>query len=976
MFKDFLDYLGFKIKEFMVSRLFPLVLGIVVVFVALVVHLYKLQIINGAQAQETYITQKTLRTASTGSTRGNIYDCNGTLLAYNELVYSVTLKDTGDYKNGYQKNLMIIRLLEILDRHGEECVSALPLYIDEYGNMAYSVSHEAVLRTLRDVYGKRSVQEVIDDPKVDENINAEGLYEYLYKKYGVGQYSRDPDDTYDISRRDALRVINMRYLLGTNAYQRYRSVVVAKDISEETMADILEHEEDIKGTDVEEEYKRVYVDGLYFAHIIGYTGTASADDLERLNEGTPEGEAGRYVAGDVVGKTGMEASMEDELQGIKGKTTMYLDSLGRVMEVIENIDPTTGNDVYLTIDHDLQVGIYHLVEQNLAGILIDKMVNDKVYNPAGTSASNRKLSIYEAYYQMINNNILNMAAFAEAAPDTAQYRIHQAFLSAQQDAYNVIREDLLSENPTPYKDLGGPVEEGDENFIKIYFSYVYDVLMDTGYLRRGSVDTNDDVYIAYKTDETISLSEFLRYAMSKNWIDVSKLELSGKYTSAEDTYMALVDKIDELLKQSSTFSKKIYKNLIYNRQISGCDICMALMEQGIVEYDEEAFAKLSSGSAGAAYDYMISKIQSLEITPAQLAMDPCQAAVTIVDVNTGDVKACVSYPSYDNNMLSGTINSEYYRTLVNDLSSPLYNTATQAQKAPGSVFKLVTTAASLETGVVDAYDIITPLGVFTKQGLNLACAYYTSTHQPHDPMNIVDAIAQSCNYFFCEMGYRLSLLDRKESETYSEMKGLDVINEYAERLGLGEKTGIQLTENAPHISDTAPIPSAIGQGTNLFSNVQLARYLATLANGGTIYDLTLLDKIKDKDGNLIEDFEPVIVGHSEFSDDTWQTIHAGMRAVATKNSGTRRNITCNVAIAGKTGTAEENKLRPNHANFISYAPYNAPEVGVATTILNGYTASNSVKLTSEVYDLYYGILSLQDIIERGAAQASTVQVID
>lgn len=976
MFKELLEIISYKFKEFVSSRLFPIGLIFFAFFVILVVHLYNLQIVNGKDAQEAYIEQKTLRTVSLPSTRGNIYDRNGKLLAYNELVYSVTIKDSGEY-NGYQKNLMVKDLLEILDRHGETIVTPLPVYIDSSGNFVYSAKTAEIRRLLRDVYGKRSVQEVIDDEKCDENLSAKGLFDLLYERYGIGRYgSRESDGFYEISDYDALRVINVRYLIASNAYQRYKSVVVSKDVSTEAMTEILEHSGELSGVDVEEDYKRVYPEGIYLAHIIGYTGSASAEDLEKLNEGAEEGEE-KYAAGDIVGKTGIESSMETELQGEKGSRTMYLDSLGRILDITEETVPKTGNDIYLTIDSNLQKGIYHLIEQHLAGIILDKLDNSKVYNPAGTSASKRRLSIYEVYYQMINNNILDMHHFSSGKAGEAESRIYEAFVSGQNDAYSTIRQELLSDDPKPYKDLGPETEDGEENFIKTFFSHVYDVLLDSGYLIKDKIDKNDPVFIAYKTDETISLSEFLKYAMDNGWVDISKLEMSDKYIGAETTYNALVDKIDELLKASDVFSKRIYKYLIYNRKISGCDICLALFEQNVLKSDESAIAALKRGNGSTSYEFMKAKISSLEITPAQLAMDPCSAAVTIVDIYTGDVLACVSYPSYDNNRLSGSIDAAYYSRLVNDLSSPLYNTATQAQKAPGSVFKLVTTAAALEKGVVTSDEYIDTQGVFTKQGLNLACSFYTTYHETHGNINIKSAIAQSCNYFFSEMGWRLSLTENSRGEeVYNEPKGLSVLREYATRLGLGTKTGIQLNENEPHISDAAPIPSAIGQGTNVFSNVQLARYLSTLANKGSIYDLTLLDKITDKDGNTLSEPEPVLSGTSDLMNGTWNTIHAGMRAVTTENSGTRKNVTCDVEIAGKTGTAEENKLRPNHANFISYAPYDNPEIGVATTIIYGYSASNSVKITSDVYDFYYGKLTLDDILERGAATASNALIID
>jgi len=125
LFREIISYLGYRIKEFLSSRLFPLGVAFLAMFVILVVHLYNLQIVNGEAAQTTYIEQKTLRTINLSSTRGNIYDRNGTLLAYNDLVFSVTIKDTGEY-NGYQKNLIILKLLEILDKHSEKIVTSLP----------------------------------------------------------------------------------------------------------------------------------------------------------------------------------------------------------------------------------------------------------------------------------------------------------------------------------------------------------------------------------------------------------------------------------------------------------------------------------------------------------------------------------------------------------------------------------------------------------------------------------------------------------------------------------------------------------------------------------------------------------------------------------------------------------------------------------------------------------------------------------
>ena len=163
MFRDLLEYLGYKIKKIATSRLFPLCILFILMFGALVYKLFQLQIIEGADKQEEYISQKTQRTISLPSTRGNIYDRNGNLLAYNQLVYTVTLTDTGDYSDGYAKNLMLLDLIGILDKYGETILTEVPIVIDSNGEFQFTASDSARLRFLRDMYGKKSVEELQSD---------------------------------------------------------------------------------------------------------------------------------------------------------------------------------------------------------------------------------------------------------------------------------------------------------------------------------------------------------------------------------------------------------------------------------------------------------------------------------------------------------------------------------------------------------------------------------------------------------------------------------------------------------------------------------------------------------------------------------------------------------------------------------------------------------------------------------------------
>ncbi|MDO4489361.1 MAG: penicillin-binding transpeptidase domain-containing protein, partial [Eubacteriales bacterium] len=168
-----------------------------------------------------------------------------------------------------------------------------------------------------------------------------------------------------------------------------------------------------------------------------------------------------------------------------------------------------------------------------------------------------------------------------------------------------------------------------------------------------------------------------------------------------------------------------------------------------------------------------------------------------------------------------------------------------------------------------------------------------------------------------------------------------------------------------------------GQSNHSFNNVQLARYTTALANNGTLYNLTLLQKETDANGGLIEEFSAEKIDQIEIAASTWATVHDGLRAVVTTGAAKAAFVGWNtVAIAGKTGTAEEVKTRGNHGYFISYAPYYNPEIAVNVAIPFSYSSGNSAKLARRVYDFYYGVTDLPSIISDDARDIGIVNVSD
>ena len=170
MFRDFLidllEFIIYKIKELATSRLFPVSVVFLIMFGMLVSRLFQLQIIEGEEAQAKY-TQTTRKTVSLASTRGNIYDRNGKLLAKNRLVYAVTVTDEGDYSNGYQKNLMLMTLVNILNKHDEKMISDIPIIINSHGDFEYTVEGNSLLRFLRDMYGLPTTKDFTEEKPAD-----------------------------------------------------------------------------------------------------------------------------------------------------------------------------------------------------------------------------------------------------------------------------------------------------------------------------------------------------------------------------------------------------------------------------------------------------------------------------------------------------------------------------------------------------------------------------------------------------------------------------------------------------------------------------------------------------------------------------------------------------------------------------------------------------------------------------------------
>ncbi|NLU10007.1 MAG: penicillin-binding protein 2 [Tepidanaerobacter acetatoxydans] len=309
-----------------------------------------------------------------------------------------------------------------------------------------------------------------------------------------------------------------------------------------------------------------------------------------------------------------------------------------------------------------------------------------------------------------------------------------------------------------------------------------------------------------------------------------------------------------------------------------------------------------------------------------------RGAVVAINIKTGEVLAMASVPDFDPNMFARGITQKEWEEISKNPLNPMVNLAISGTFPPGSIFKMVTATAALEEKVTNERELVRDTGV-----------YWTILPKKcwkaggHGLVNIEKAIAESCNIYFYEMGRRL---------------GIDNIEKYARMYGLGEITGIELPgEKAGNVASreykkntfsssqdkiwypAETLDASIGQGYHSFTPIQIADYIAAIANEGIWMKPHLIKSIVDADGNVVLEKNPEIGGRLDISNKTYEIIKNGMRGV-TLPGGTAYGVFADfpISVAGKTGTAEWDLRKDPHGWFVAFAPYEDPEIAVAVFI--------------------------------------------
>lgn len=909
-----------KLQELLKSRLFIFFMGCAVLFLIVLVRLYSLQIVQGEEISENF-TSSITQTLTIPASRGKIYDRYGKVLADNEVAFSVKI-DSSAKMQLTDRTLVVETVYKNLRQLGHNVEDSLPL--SQGSPLSFTLEGEELKKWKED----------IGLNKKQMDLSADEVYKYLIEKHEIDESISDTD--------------------------KRKMISLCEDISD----------------------KNLIV--LYLVTILELNGETINDEIP-ISDSAPF----NFL---YDGNESKEISFQKSI-GIKTDTKLL-----SAYETLEYIDDYF--DIPLCLDSSVRrkiAAVDYLIFQNryrkyepstvavnvneatvasieenlnyLPGVVIETD-SLRVY-PYGKYLSHilgytRKISDteYEEYkqYGYTTNDIVGK---------TGIEKVHELDLNGEDgemivevDAYARRINTVETKQPVPGKDVYLTI---DIELQKKAYDYLESALTDV-LISKLTGEGNDD--------DPITVREFFISMVETGSIDIKSIvnSTSGEQLKIRALIEAEKENFSLETDEDKAFAKEVVITALENGKISLSTMVLVLCEQGKITYDDSFIARVKDGTL-SPLTVVVNKLNARELTPGDTNLDPSSGSVAVQDVESGEVLAMVTYPSYDNNEFVNTFNIEYYTKLLEHPGTPLVNRPLSQKKAPGSTFKMITAAAALEEGAITPSTVIVDEGVYKKAGTPYPrCWRYSYGGANHGAINVSQALEVSCNYFFYEAAYRMGNAESGTSEN-----SITVLNKYMKAFGLDDPTGIEVGEASAKMAtpeykeyitkwqnpeageyqtrwtDGDTIRAAIGQSVNNYTPAQINKYVATLANGGTRYKSHVVSKVLNSDGTLYDTTEEVIENNIEISDLTLQTIYKGMYAVTTGENGTLRSVFKDfpIKVAAKSGTAEEGKNRASHVWFTGFAPYDDPQIAVTVLIPFGDASGSPAAVVAKNIISYY-----------------------
>ncbi|MGE4215188.1 MAG: penicillin-binding transpeptidase domain-containing protein [Anaerotignaceae bacterium] len=889
-----------KIIEFIKSRLFLMLMGVFVLFSMIVVRLFSMQIVNGEKYQQN-LKASILQELSIPASRGIIYDRYGRPLATNQVAFSLKLDDSIKVSLS-NRNLILENLVLSYSSDDLTIIDTLPVTSIKPYSFTFSTEDEEI-----------EWKTNIGLTKKQMDMTADEVMEYLSEKYQVSQ---------SLTSLQQRKVIS----LGINSSDKnlmLLSLIQILDENGETLVDDLP----------------ISTSEPYIFHF---------DDNESKET-------------DWKKSVGMK---DQQLGSSPEQCITYLEQL---FEVPQNLSSQMKRKI-ITIRYSLYLKRYRkyqpvtialnisdktvasVEEHNdfLSGVSIDtsslrNYTNGKYFSHILGYIRKISDTEYEEYkdYGYTNSDIIGKSGIES---------LYELDLNGV-DGEMMVEVDASGRRINTIE-TKQPVS-GNNVFLTLdqkLQTAAYD------YLEQSLTDVLISKLTATSLKNSpITLKEFFASMVQCNTINLNQIIKSNSGQQKEICNMLLAEYPSFSLSNDGDkeTAQQFIINCINNNTISYKQLILVLVEQGMITADDEYLTKIQNGTV-SPLSVVISKLRDGEITPGDTNLDPCSGSVVVADVNTGETLALVTYPSYDNNRLVNNFDNDYYTFLLENPTTPLVNRPLRQEKAPGSTFKMITALAALETGTITPTTLIQDLGIFKNAGLPYArCWLYTNTGGNHGSINVSTALEVSCNYFFYETAYRMG-----NQSTGNAEQSIKTLNKYMSAFGLDSYTGIEIGESEPKMaspeykeetvkwqnpdattsqtrwSDGDTIRAAIGQSVNNYVPSHMAKYISTLANGGTRYKMHIVDKVEQANGAIVEKVDPVIEEVTQFQDANLQAVYKGMLLVTQGTKGSLRGIFKDfpIDVAGKSGTAQENLTRSSHTWFAGFAPYDDPQIAVTVMI--------------------------------------------
>lgn len=891
------------------NRIFVMLCGIIVLFAIIVLRLFSLQIIHGTKYEES-ITASVSKELPVAAPRGGIYDRYGRPLAVNTVAYCVQIDGSQELELSSEERQKLAKdLTEWLFDNGHTHTDALP--ISKKAPYAFTFEGTDEEKEAQELRWKNSIG--LD--KKQKKMTAEECLDWLLKEYNTPKsYSAQEKRTYlSLCMSDDRNLMALTLALKLNEFGE-------EIVDELPMAKESPYTFQFNGNkNREKSWKEsVAMEGKELHY-----GSMKTLDYLREYFGLPEGLPNDLVRNTLGIRYSMYLQRYQQFQTVNVATDVSAKTLAYIEENQDTFPCVIIDTISL---REYPEGEYFA---HILGYIRQMTESDYALYKDDVDAKGNP--IY-SQSDIVGQDGMEKLYERELNGTDGKVQIEVDNQGRRMSTIN-------STEPTPGKDLFLTL---DSKLQKVAYDTLEEELRNAVLSKLGGSVSTTELFASMINVNHISASDML-YAEE----GTVQYEVCQRLKQAQPDF-------DPEKEGAAEAAKDFLLESLEKGGVSQRELMMMMIEQEHIDVTEEERGGIDSGSL-SPLSLIIKKLSNGEMSPAVTGLDPCTGSVFVTQVGTGEVLASVTYPSYDNNELVNTFNNSYYNGLLQDGNTPLVNRPLKQKKAPGSTFKMIVALAGMETGTITPNTLIVDKGIFKDAGLPYArCWVYSNTGGTHGPVNVSHALEVSCNYFFYELGYRLGNPDGGEITETTTNRSIAVMNEYMAAFGLNDFTGLELDEYGPTMASPAnkekavktfnpdattsqtrwtngdTIRAAIGQSINSYTPAQMTKYISTLANGGTLYKLHMVDHIQNPDGSLHSETEEVVENVIEFKKENLQAVYDGMYLVTSGTRGTIRGAFKDlpVKVAAKTGTAEEDKNRSSHTWFVCFAPYDDPQIAI------------------------------------------------